>query len=352
MYDDILDTGVNHFPTFSGMEGFSFTLDRLNECISEEFIFEAMQDNKKSLSERLSPSAPLKKTRDSTKRLGKAFGDLTTAGGTVYKTIWDVIMNVIALATKVIKYIAAQIAKVPNAIIDTAKTVLGIPVEIRSKVRGDIKLNITIGDLSAVNTTLIPALDEFIIAAENMSRGDVWGSMFNRRRNGNEGIVNFIFGENDMKYYKDMKKQYERFKLIRFSKSKVVFSDPNIVNIYFGGEKAIEYKDHSGKVVKGNYYDALANIFRDFIDHKTYLSKVQRDFDQKLDRSQMNESFAKLSEDKRNIIAESIQMMAKVINIIGNLMKYAMEDMNTIRHAADQILKASKMKKVERKAVK
>jgi hypothetical protein len=121
--------------------------------------------------------------------------------------------------------------------------------------------------------------------------------------------------------------------------------------MYFGGTKSVKYKDANKQIVESTYYDALVQIFEDVREQDEFLKKVQTDISQKFDRAQLNQSFAKLSDDNKKLVTESIQMIAKVINIIGNLVRYVILDIKTLRGSADKILKKANITKVKKESV-
>ena len=337
------------YPTFERFDIFVDDLNHLYEYVTEdEFILEAMQDRKKSIVQKItSVNGPLKATRDTTNDVKQVYGDLTDAGGTFIKSIWDFTMKAISLAVKVLRYIITNISKIPNGIIDLAKTFASIPSEIRRKIRGDIYLYITVEDLTNLHKVIIPQIDKFVSNAYELSRGTVWGTFFHRRAISEKGIGKIIFTENDMKYYGNMKSTYDRLKMIDFSKTLVKISDERVINIYFGNEKSIKYKNADRGMVEQSYYDALAEVFNIFREQEGYMKDIATDFDQKLDLSKMNQNFQKSDESTRKNIIEAITMNAKIINIIGNLTQCTIKDMNTLRDVAKKLLKATKVKRVK-----
>ena len=50
-------------------------------------------------------------------------------------------------------------------------------------------------------------------------------------------------------------------------------------------------------------------------------------------------------------VADTIQMISKVINIIGNLLRYTIIDMKTIRNSADKILSKENITRVKNESV-
>lgn len=349
MSDDILSLDLKEisfltYPTFENFDVFNEDLNSLYEYVDAELVLERMEDSKQTLAGKIrSIEGPLKSTRDTTKDVVKAYGTVTDAGGTFLKSVWDLVMKAVHLAAKVIKYVLGNLAKVPKAIADVAKAFVNIPSEIKRKVRGDIHLYITVDDLNNLHKIIIPQIDSFLENSYEMSKGDAWGTFFHRRGIGEGTITKFILTENDMKYYKKMRAAYNRIQMINFSKSLVKISDQNVIDIYFSDAKSITYKNADRGDVQSTYYDALIEVFEIFRYQKDYMTGLSQDFNQKLDITKMNQTFQKVSESTQRNIADAIQMNAKIINIIGNLMRYTISDMDTLRGVANKLLKEAKV---------
>lgn len=353
MKDSLLSmelTGVEFstYPTFEHFDVFQNNLMELQEYISEEFILEAMQDSKKTTWQKIkSINGPLKSTRDTTRDVVDSYDTLTDAGGTFLKSVWDLVVKAMNLSVRIARFILTNLSKIPKAIISVGKSFTEIPSEIKRKVRGDIKLYITVEDLNNLHKIVIPQIDIFLKNAYEMSRGDVWGTFFRRRAIGDGMITKLIFTENDMKYYRKMKNSYNRIKLIDFSKTLVKISDQNVIDIYFGDAESVQFNSADRGKVKSSYYDALVEVFTIFRDQQEYIKYLAQDFDMKTDASKMNQNFNKINESTRKTVIDAIQMNAKMINIIGNLLQYTITDMHTLKGVANKLLKAADVKRVK-----
>lgn len=349
---DILSERMEDDININGAEFKEFcnNVNMLDFIVTPELYIEALVDNNKSFMDKIPLKKPLKDTRKTTRDLTRAYGDVTDGSATLIKSTWNMSMKALNLATKISTYILSNLAKIPNMIVATAETIHRIPVHVRNKIRGNINLYITINDINNLNKQLIPLIDTFLEAAQNMSKGDMWGTFFRRRPIGEGSISKHVLTENDMAYNKKMKSTYEKLKLINFKESVVKFEHQNVVDTYFGDTKSIKYKNSSGETVTSNYYDALINIFDDFQGQREFLEKVKKDMGIKMDKSQMNSSFARLDEKSQKVISESITMISKVITIIGNFIKCVMMDFKTINKSINKILskhdvKLTKMQK-------
>lgn len=348
---DILNETIDYDPDIKDFKEFCSNLDSIGVLVSPELYLEAMKNNNKTWKDKLKLEPPFKNTRKTTGDLKKAYNDVTDGGGTLIRAVWDASMKAIQLASRIVKFILLNLAKIPKMIIGLAKTIGKIPANVRNKVRGNINLYITVNDINNLFKTLIPLLDNFLRYANEMSKGDMWGTFFNRRPAGSKIPTKYIVTENDMGYYKKMKSYYEKVKLIEFEETTVLFENQNIVDIYFGGSKSIKYTDANGKSNESTYYDALIHIFNEIRDQDEFLKRVQTDMSEKFDRSQMNQSFGRLDDSAKNIVAESIQMVSKAVNIIGNLMRYTIMDIKTLRNSANKMLKKDNITRVKNESV-
>lgn len=354
--DGILDLGIlnetiSYDPDIKEFKEFCSDLNILGDIVNPELYIEAMVDNNKSWTDKFSVEKPFKNTRKTTNDIKKAYGDVTDGGGTLVRSVWDMSMKAIQLTSRIAKFILLNLAKVPKMLVSVAQTIGRIPQNVRNKIRGNVSLYITINDVDNLYKKLIPALDDFLRVANDISKGDMWGTFFDRRPAGKGIPSRYMMTENDMAYYRKMKSVYEKLKLIEFKETVIKLENQNVVDIYFGGSKSIQYTDADKKTNTSTYYDALIHIFNDVREQDEFLKKVQTDMGEKFDRSQMNQSFGKLNDAAQKIVVESIQMISKVVNIIGNLIRYVTVDIKTLRNSASKILKRDDVSKVKNESV-
>ena len=348
---DVLNETIGYDPNEKDFKEFCSNLNSLGLITNPRLYLEVMENHNKSFIDTMTPSIPFKQTGKSVKDMHKAYNDVTSGGGTLIRAVWDMSMKALQLSTKIIKFILLNLAKVVKMIIGLAQTIGRIPENVKNKIRGNISLYITVNDVNTLHKVLIPVIDNFLDSSFEVSKGNMWGTFFSRRPIGNGAVTKYVLTENDMSYYRKMKSAYEKLKLIEFKGTVVKLENQNIVDIYFGSTKSIRYKDVNGNTILSTFYDALVAIFKEFQPHDAFLKKVQADIGEKLDRSQMNQSFARLSESAQKIVGETIQMIPKGINIIGNLIRYVMTDIKTLRNSADKILKRDGISKVKNESV-
>lgn len=348
---DILSENIDYNLHTQEFKEFCSNLNSLGVITNPRLYIESMEDHNKSFIAKMKDKKILSNARKTTGDVKKAYDNVTDGGGSLIRAVWDMSMKGIQLASKILKFILINLAKIPKMIVSIVKTIGRIPQNVRNKIRGNISLYITVNDVNSLYKTLIPVIDTFLDNADEVCKGTMWGTFFNRRPAGSKIPSKYILTENDMAYHKKMKSAYEKLKLIEFKETIVKLEDPNVVNIYFGGTKSIKYKNASGNVVESTYYDALAAVLNEFQEQSEFLKSVQTDIGEKFDKSQMNQAFARLDTSAQQTVGDTIQMISKVINIIGNLLRYTIIDMKTIRNSADKILSKENITKVKNESV-
>lgn len=320
---------------------------QLDRVVDQEFYIEAMVDNNKSFVSKMMPKKPLENTVKTTKDIKKAYTNVTDGGATFIQSVWNLTMKSIQLVSKILRYILINMSRIPKAIIKTFQTISRIPSDVRNVIKGNITLYITVNDINDLHNKLIPMIDDFLFAAEDMSKGKMWGTFFNRRPIGDGTITKYVLTENDIGYFKKMRSIYNKLKLINFDQTLIKLENQSIVDIYFGEAKSIKYKNSDGKNIESNYYDALVAIFDIFKEQNDFLKNLEQDMGVKMNKTQMNQSFAKLGESAQKTISETMTMLYKIINIMANLIKYVMIDIKTINNSANKILSRNKVSTVK-----
>lgn len=324
-----LDTTSNEFKEFCE------NLDQIRILGDVELYVEAMNDKNNTGAHEGFKKA-MRNTASTTRDLGSAYNTITTSSGDAIKSFWDLMMKALSLTTRVLAYVINKIARIPNAILNIGNRASNIPKDIRDKIRGNIKLYITVNDLSALyNNSLLQRIETFLSLGMRLSEGDMWGTFIKRRPP--SGV--FKVKENDMKICREMDKVYEHLRLIEFTQTSIEMNEVNR-NIYFGTEKSITIKDLHAKTFTGSYYDILHKLMNDINFWKRILAKMHADIGDKYTRSQENQQFSHLDTFSQQRVSQTIQMISKVVGLVGNLVRYVQSDLNTIESSVDKILSA------------
>lgn len=326
---------------------FCENLRMLDEMHHEDLFSEAVKDPKTQ--RRKDFDKTVSRTVKTTKDVAGAYNNITDAGGDVIKSIWDLAFGAITLTIRVISFILRKISLIPKGILAVANKVASIPTNLRDKIRGNVKIYITAADLQNLyNQSLLRSLDEFIAYGKELSTGSTWGTFFSRRedwvKTGDTNGTEFKVSANDISTCKKMRGLYVRLKLMEFEESTVEMNKPETRNIYFGTDKSISFTDLRGQQHQSTYFDALVQLMKDIQTREADLRQINEAIGNKYDQTMMNQQFTKLPKNAQNLIAESIQMISKVISIVGNIIKCITSDMNTIKASADKILSKQKVK--------
>lgn len=282
-----------------------------------------------------------KNTISTTLDVGKAYGNIVDSNASVIKSVWDLMMRALHLSVRAISFVLKKVSYIPYAIIKLGDKIADIPSDVRNKIRGNIKLYITVSDIhSLYNNQLLAKLETLLSLASRLSKGDMWGTFISRR----DSDQKIVFGENDMKICKDMGKVYEQIKMLEFTPSTIEMKDEATVNIYFGTAQAVEFTDLHGKQHKSTYYEALNVLLDDINKQKRNMEDIQKSIGQKYTQTQANTSFSKLHYTQQTLIKDTINMMSKSIAVVGNIIRYVNTDIETLNNATDALLKKQGVK--------
>lgn len=306
-------------------------LDMINILTDTElYLNEAMDQNSvnnKTLSKIVTNTAK------TTKDLANIYGLTTDAGGAGIKSIWDLVMKLISLAAKALKFIVGKIILVPKLIVQIIDIIQTIPTNVKNKIRGNIQLYITIEDVEILmNQFILNHIITFMNYAQQLSVGESWTTFFHR------GQGSSASNKTDMKLISDMNKEFKIFSKLTFHKTTVDMNDSTVVEGYFGKGKIV-YKDMHGNQHNETYYGTLKELMEIVSSNKSFLDKIYSAIGNKINTTQLNQSFGSLNSIQRNSIINSMGMVSMATQILGNLVRYVITDMNTIKKSTEQIMK-------------
>ena len=332
--DDIILDSLSDSNLFKEYSHNLCALDRLySEPLMEEVI-----DNHVKLKDKVGKI--IDNTKSTTKDVGTAYDQITTSNANFLKSTWDVIMQAINLLVKISTFIVNQISKIPKLIYKVLNKIMKIPSNVRNKIQGNIQLYITAKDIENLyNQSLLTQLESFIKYAEELSKGKTWNNVFQVKIVLKDG-VKISFDMSDFRRCKEMKKIYNNIRRVEFTQSTIEMNNQSIINTYFGDEKSIKYI-YQGHSYSSSYYDALKNLMEHLSSQQTAIKSIQDSITIKINESSANSNYGSLDLKSQKLISEAIQEIAKVTGIIGNIMKYIIQDMQTISSTADTIINKS-----------
>lgn len=334
-----VDTVLGLDTTSESFLEFCSDLDTIGVMMDQELYMEEVESHSQSL--RHGAKVIKRNTRSTTSDVVSAYGNVVDGGSKLVKSVWDLTMRAISLSTRVLGFLLRKISLIPSAIISVGNKVGDIPEDIRNKIRGNITLYITVDDLSKLyNDKLFAKIDKFISLSKILSEGETWGTFFGKRKT--NGI--FKMNANDMKICRDMDKIYEDLKLLEFKPTTIDMNDATKKDKYFGSAVAVNFVDLKLKRHESTYYEALQQVISDIKSKKLDLKKIQDDLGGKYETTLNTGNFVKLDTFAQGRITSTIQMMSKIISVIGNIVRYINIDIATIDKATDALLKKQGVK--------
>lgn len=335
LVDDVL---LKNMVTGKEFTEFSNAINELEILVGADIYTEAVRDTSPSAKKFM--GVVKKNTWDTTKDVGKVYGDIISGNANVMKATWDLVVKIIHTTVKVLKFILDKIASVPKLILKVGAKVSDISVELRSKISGNITLHITAGDIEMIyNKLFMRHLTSYINDASNLSKGEFWGTFMNKRKEVvNLGHNTVTVKENDIKTCKRMMSTFGHLQSTEFRPTIINLKDKNNVNIYFGADKLINFTDLYGKKHQLSYYEALNKIIEDLNAKKSELETIHSAIGDKLKQTELNQTYAKLGSHDKYLLNTTLSQIGKVSSIVGNFVKYIMSDLNTINGNIDKIL--------------
>ena len=286
----------------------------------------------------------VKNTKDTTKQVGGVYRAVTNLGGTGYKSLFDIVFAAVKLIVKISTFILKKIFEIPDSITKIINYISNIPENIKNKIKGNIYLYITAKDLSFFYNDAYPCIRNFLYDSTKLSEGDTWNTLMNSLKSRRK-LMNIIFNKSDLEHIRSMNKNYNTLKKIEFTKSLIDMGNISNVDIYFGTSKeVISFVDIHGNEHKTNYYNGLLSLVRELGEYKSTLEAIRNKIGRKIQDTENNNNFNELSQVTQRKITDTIIMTSKIINIIGNLIRYILIDMNTIEKNVIKLTKKRKIK--------
>ncbi|MCM1215409.1 MAG: hypothetical protein NC548_12925 [Lachnospiraceae bacterium] len=320
---------------------FCNTLDELMTLNDDdEMYIEAMDDPRIKNGRGVRKVA--RRTIETTKDVAGAYGDIIDANGNLLKATWDLVMKSIKLCVRAISWILNKIALIPKFILGVINKIGRVPDYIKAKIRGDIRIYITIDDIALIyNKGLLVDIEQFFSKVEVLTKGEMWGTLFRRR--GSNGATHSPFGQNDKKIIKEMRGIYGNISRINFAPTLVKMKDQKTIDTYFGSKKNINFKDVKGKEHSGTYLEVLQQLALTIQNKQNIMKTLQADLQQKFEDTRVNQEFGQLHPSDQRYIFDAMKMVANVITTLGNITRYVMEDVKTINIATETLIKKGRL---------
>lgn len=294
---------------------FSLCLESLSELSTNELFNEAVKGNPKKVSDTIRDASS--EAKKGTRGALNVFSDVTDAGGALMDSIYQLAINSLKLIAKVVKFLATNISKVPLALAKLIKNLTNLPESISNKIKGSIELYITVKDLPILQNEIMVYVDDFLTLSTSFTQdGDYRGSSL------------FSFKENDFKVYDKMNILYKRLINMKFEKTAVLLNNKEVVDTYLSP--------------KSKYYTGMTKVIDMMHEDKPKFEKLVTAADSKFNANQIRGVVSKLSPTDQLKAKKSIQVITKMIEITGNILKYVIADIATIDKTLVTIMKHDK----------
>lgn len=337
-------------------------LDQISLLWDDNIYLEAMTTKQQGIGK--TASTVYRNTIDSTKAAGNVLKYSTDAGGGVLAASWKVVTSAAMLIAKLAKWIFLNIDKVIFKVADLITAVSNIPSDIKNKIKGNIKLYITAQDITNIyqmtvgnqDMSLLGRLQVIMGYLQELTQGEIWTTYFTGKENIKDFFKSFnddfinekTRNKTDMKLIKKIIKEYDYIKRVNFSQTIIDMSKPEIVELYFGINNKIKFRNFNNQVQELTYIEALYDILDRITIYKDTMHQLQDAMGNKFINSTNNESFSNMGKNAQVMVTKLFQTISKTVEIIGNLTRYTMSDIKTIEKSANQ-MKAAITKSNNRK---
>lgn len=338
MNDSILDFEIDPISEFTQAEDFMEFCSAVDSIRayheSMELYIEAVRDPK--ITDRGVAAANTKELAGFT---GQAVAGVVDAKASLYNTAAKAALKLLGKGVLIFKWMLGNAIRMINNISDLGSKIGNIPESVFTKIRGDIQLYITAGDLEVIyNDSVINRIDTFITTMDLFTKGDTWGQLFKK-------IVrqdDYKLSKEEINCCKNLKKIYQELNNIKFNPTTINMKDEKAKKMYFSKDGNISFTDLHGKHHNDNYYDTLKVLIQDLTSRKKELEDLQSAFGEKMDRAHMEQTWAKLSGPDQATVSAALKHSSGVIMVIGEMLKYVSIDIKTLDTTVDKILKSTK----------
>lgn len=285
-------------------------------------------------------------TLDTTKDVFKVYKYATDSKAKTYKGLWDLFIRLLQLITKVIAFIWRVLGNIPMYLVRLIDWMTHLPTRVINKIKGNIELYITVDDLKNIySVDLFENIGIILKDAKVMMNGDFWNNWKNKHHfkgvkvNKHIEIPVLAKDPGTNKAVKEIIQIYERkLSKIRFVKSIIDLSREDNVNLYFK-TKEITITKRSGVTSTGSYLDLINGLVTDMKDKQSEIQEVSKSVSENLQGATTEDGFLSLSASDRTAIYRATQCLSGTINILGNIVKYANKDIQTVDNARKRINK-------------
>ena len=283
-----------------------------------------------------------KNTYKTTAGIAGSYDQITTAGGDMISSGWNVIDALIKMIVRLASFFMKYISKIPDMIAKVLRFITDLPSDIYNKIKGNIKLYITAEDIPLLyRERLMTKLDGFLNTAQKLAQGNSWNYVKGTKIV--KGIKK-IFTQTDDQVCKQIMAYYREIGKVTFDQTTIDMGNRGNVITYLAAKKEIEFRDDRGNEFKGNYFHCINKLTKDLMNKQKEIKGTYDMLTAKYNSSQASLNYAELDKSEQQQIVNTINAVAAMIGVVSNIVKYTMTDMNTIYKNLNSI-KAEELKK-------
>lgn len=283
-----------------------------------------------------------KNTYKTTAGIVDSYDKITTAGGDMITSGWNVVDALIKMIVKLASFFMKYLSKIPDLIARILRFITELPTDIYNKIKGNIKLYITAEDISLLyRERLMTKLNGFLSTAQKLAQGNSWNYVKGTKIV--KGIKK-IFTPTDDQVCKQIMAYYREIGKVSFDQTTIDMGNRGNVITYLAAKKEIAFYDDKGQEFKGNYFQCINKLATDLMAKQKEIKATYDMLTAKYNSSQASLNYAELDKGEQQQIVNTINAVAAMIGVVSNIVKYAMTDMNTIYKNLNSI-KAEELKK-------
>ena len=270
----------------------------------------------------------VKNTYRTTAGIADSYDKITTAGGNMITSGWNVVDAVIKMIVRLTSFIMKYLSKIPDMVAKVLRFITDLPSDIYNKIKGNIKLYITVDDISLLyRERLMTKLNGFLSTAQKLAQGNSWNYVKGTKIV--KGIKK-IFTPTDDQVCKQIMAYYREIGKVTFDQTTIDMSNRGNVVTYLAAKKEITFYDDKGQEFKGNYFQCINKLATDLMTKQKEIKGTYDMLTAKYNSSQASLNYAELDKKEQEQIVSTMNAIASMIGVVGNIVKYVMSDMNTI----------------------
>ena len=263
------------------------------------------------------------RTIETTKGVAKTYGDITTsAGDTIYQTT-RVAMGLSGLVTKAIALFFKLVELIPRAINAIFGKINSLKQEQKSRLLGQMELNITANNFDYFDRNVKDHITTFINISKDFVDTVRSGTSGNSDSGWLDRLVDWVTRKHT-RSYRQMENIVEKLLTVRYTKSTVTIKTTAAYNIYF--------------VSDSQYYKYINDNIAYFKSQSDTIKNLHSFLSEKFTEAELNRSLAKRTKGEEKVALNTVKLIGSFHQVIARHLKCLIEDLSTINKRLKQAL--------------